>query len=147
MTGCGCAPGAGGRGAVGGFRWSWCTGGLGCATTEYLTLSWFTDHADRDRAWDWALASARTLRPINYAMNAQLNAAKKAEPLESRVDELRKLLPPGAVALSQASRRVRVPRSVSRGLGWICCWTTVPSSQASSVSAASGGSSWPAASS
>jgi pimeloyl-ACP methyl ester carboxylesterase len=21
---------------------------------EYLTLSWFTDHADRARAWDWA---------------------------------------------------------------------------------------------
>ncbi len=52
---------------------------------EYLTLSWFTDHADRARARDWALAAVRTLRPVNYAMNTQLNAAKKADPLESRV--------------------------------------------------------------
>ncbi len=69
---------------------------------EYLTLSWFTDHADRDRAWDWALASARALRPINYAMNAQLNALKKVDPLESRVDELRELLPPGTVIIGGA---------------------------------------------
>ncbi|HEY1641428.1 MAG TPA: alpha/beta hydrolase [Streptosporangiaceae bacterium] len=69
---------------------------------EYLTLSWFTDHNDRERAWDWALASARTLRPVNYAMNAQLNAAKKADPLESHVDELRERLPPGAVIIGGA---------------------------------------------
>ena len=69
---------------------------------EYLALSWFTDHADRARAWDWALAAARTLRPINYAMNTQLNAAKKTDPLESRVDELRELLPPGAVIIGGA---------------------------------------------
>jgi pimeloyl-ACP methyl ester carboxylesterase len=69
---------------------------------QYLTLSWFTDHADRERAWDWALASAHTQRPINYAMNAQLNAAKKADPLESHVDELREHLPPGAVIIGGA---------------------------------------------
>ncbi|WP_460492275.1 alpha/beta fold hydrolase [Dactylosporangium cerinum] len=69
---------------------------------EYLTLSWFTDHADRARARDWALASARTLRPINYAMNSQLNAAKKADPLESHVDELREHLPPGTVIIGGA---------------------------------------------
>jgi pimeloyl-ACP methyl ester carboxylesterase len=69
---------------------------------EYLTLSWFTDHADRTRAWDWARAAARTLRPVNYAMNAQLNAARKTGPLESRVDELRELLPPGAVIIGGA---------------------------------------------
>jgi pimeloyl-ACP methyl ester carboxylesterase len=69
---------------------------------EYLTLSWFTDHADRARAWDWALAAARTLRPVNYAMNTQLNAARKTGPLESRVDELRELLPPGAVIIGGA---------------------------------------------
>ena len=40
---------------------------------EYLTLSWFTDHAQRARAWDWALAAARTLRPVKYAMNTQLS--------------------------------------------------------------------------
>jgi pimeloyl-ACP methyl ester carboxylesterase len=69
---------------------------------EYLTLSWFTGHADRARAWDWALAAARTRRPVNYAMNTQLNAAKKTDPLESRVDELRELLPPGAVIIGGA---------------------------------------------
>ena len=69
---------------------------------EYLALSWFTDHADRARAWDWALAAARTLRPVNYAMNTQLNAAKKTDPLESRVDELGELLPPGAVIIGGA---------------------------------------------
>jgi pimeloyl-ACP methyl ester carboxylesterase len=70
--------------------------------TEYLALSWFTDHADGARAWDWALAAARTLRPVNYAMNAQLNAAKKTDPLESHVDELREFLPPGAVIIGGA---------------------------------------------
>ena len=69
---------------------------------EYLALSWFTDHADRAGAWDWALAAARTLRPVNYVMNIQLNAARKAGPLESRVDELRELLPPGAVIIGGA---------------------------------------------
>jgi pimeloyl-ACP methyl ester carboxylesterase len=63
---------------------------------DYLTLSWFTDHADRARAWDWALAAARTLRPVNYAMNTQLHAARKTGPLESRVDELREFLPRGS---------------------------------------------------
>jgi pimeloyl-ACP methyl ester carboxylesterase len=69
---------------------------------EYLALSWFTDHADRARAWDWALAAARTRRPVNYAMNTQLNGAKKTDPLESRVDELRDLLPPDAVIIGGA---------------------------------------------
>ncbi|RLK25572.1 proline iminopeptidase [Micromonospora sp. M71_S20] len=69
---------------------------------EYLTLSWFTDHADQARAWEWALASARALRPINYAMNRQLNAAKKTDPLESHVDELRENLPAGAMIIGGA---------------------------------------------
>lgn len=69
---------------------------------EYLALSWCTDHADRVRAWDWALAAAHTLRPVNYVMNAQLNAAKRADPLESHVAELRARLPPGAVIIGGA---------------------------------------------
>jgi proline iminopeptidase len=32
-------------------------------------------------------------------MNAQLNAARKTGPLETRVDELREVLPPGAVII------------------------------------------------
>ncbi|TYB62303.1 alpha/beta hydrolase [Nonomuraea sp. PA05] len=66
---------------------------------EYLTLSWFTDHADRDRAWEWALAAARALRPVNYVMNAQVRASEKADPLEAHVDELRERLPAGAVII------------------------------------------------
>ncbi|MGW0537604.1 alpha/beta fold hydrolase [Streptomyces sp. NPDC003032] len=69
---------------------------------EFLALSWFTDHADRECAWDWALASAHTQRPINYVMNSQLNVAKKTAPLESHVDELRAHLPPGAVIIGGA---------------------------------------------
>ncbi|WP_089253423.1 alpha/beta fold hydrolase [Asanoa hainanensis] len=69
---------------------------------EYLALSWCTDHADRARAWEWALAAARALRPINYAMNAHLNAAMRAEPLEARVPELKELLPSGAMIIGGA---------------------------------------------
>lgn len=69
---------------------------------EFLTLSWCTDHADRARAWDWALESARTLRPVNYTMNTQLNAAKKLDPLESHLDDLRDLCPPGATIIGGA---------------------------------------------
>ena len=35
-------------------------------------------------------------------MNTQLNAAKKTDPLESHVDDLRELLPPGAVIIGGA---------------------------------------------
>lgn len=31
---------------------------------EFLTLSWFPDHADPKRAWGWAQAAARSRRPI-----------------------------------------------------------------------------------
>ena len=86
---------------------------------EYLTLSWFTDHADRARAWDWALAAARTLGPVNYAMNSQLNADKKIDPLESHVDELRKRLPPGAMIIGGAgdSRPAEALRRLGIRLG------------------------------
>lgn len=66
---------------------------------EFVALSWFTDHADAHRAWGWALESARTSRPINYAMNAQLNADKRTDPLEANVDRLRELLPVGAAII------------------------------------------------
>lgn len=66
---------------------------------EYLTLSWFTDHADRQRAWEWAKASAQALRPVNYQMNAQLNADKKVDPLEAQIDRLIEVLPVGTVII------------------------------------------------
>jgi hypothetical protein len=76
--------------------------------TEYLTLSWFTDHADRTRAWDWALASARTQRSVNYVMNSQLNAAKNRPARIARERAAR--MPCGAsghasTARSSSSRR------------------------------------------
>lgn len=42
--------------------------------TEFRTLSWFTDHADRDRAMEWAYASASVDLPINFAANRALGA-------------------------------------------------------------------------
>lgn len=66
---------------------------------EFLTLSWFTDHADQQRAWAWAYQAARTRRPVNYEMNSQLNADKRVKPLESQVERLRTVLPPGTVII------------------------------------------------
>ncbi len=62
---------------------------------EFLTLSWLPDHADPRRAWAWAQKSAQTRRPVNYEMNAQLNADKRVVPLERQVAELRDHLPMG----------------------------------------------------
>ncbi len=69
---------------------------------EFLALSWFTDHADRRRAWRWALEAARIRRPINYSMNSQLSADKKADPLDARIDELRDVLPSGSMIIGGA---------------------------------------------
>lgn len=66
---------------------------------EFLTLSWYTDHADPQRAWSWAEKAAHSRRPINYLMNAQPNTDKRTEPLEAQVEQLRKLLPPGTVVI------------------------------------------------
>ncbi|MGW4802442.1 alpha/beta fold hydrolase [Nonomuraea sp. NPDC004297] len=52
-------------------------------------------------------------------MNAQLNAAGKADPLESHVDELRARLPPGAVIIggSGDSRPADALRRLAASLG------------------------------
>lgn len=60
---------------------------------EFLTLAWFTNHADTTRAWHWAAQAAHALRPVNRIMNRQLNAAKRATPLEDQLDELRDKIP------------------------------------------------------
>jgi proline iminopeptidase len=41
---------------------------------EFRALSWFTDHADREHGWEWALESACPDRPINWAANRALMA-------------------------------------------------------------------------
>ena len=41
---------------------------------EFRALSWFPDHADRERAWTWALADARVDLPINWAAHRDLSA-------------------------------------------------------------------------
>lgn len=66
---------------------------------EFLALSWFTDHADVDRAWIWAHSAAEKRRPINYGMNSQLNADKRIDPLESQIARLQALLPPGVTII------------------------------------------------
>ncbi|WP_394428017.1 alpha/beta fold hydrolase [Streptomyces sp. SGAir0957] len=61
--------------------------------TELLTLSWFTDHADPERAWGWAAQDARHRRPVNWTMNRELGAEGRADPVGQRLDELAACLP------------------------------------------------------
>ncbi|GAA1606558.1 alpha/beta hydrolase [Kribbella karoonensis] len=51
---------------------------------EFRALSWFTDHADRERAMEWAYASASVDLPINFAANRALGAAGRATDDELR---------------------------------------------------------------
>lgn len=60
---------------------------------EFLTLSWFTDHADPERGWYWAAQGARERRPINWDMNRELGKADRTDPLDRHVDALRACLP------------------------------------------------------
>jgi pimeloyl-ACP methyl ester carboxylesterase len=69
---------------------------------EYLALSWFTDHGDPNHAWEWAVASAYALRPINWTMNAQLNVDKRTDPLEDDIDRLREVLPASSAIIGGA---------------------------------------------
>ncbi|HEY3558577.1 MAG TPA: alpha/beta hydrolase [Kribbella sp.] len=45
---------------------------------EFRVLSWFTDHADSERAMEWAHASATVDLPINFAANSALGAVGRA---------------------------------------------------------------------
>lgn len=60
---------------------------------ELLTLSWFTDHADPERGWQWAAQGARQRRPINWVMNRELGEEGHSDPLDQHLDELRGCLP------------------------------------------------------
>lgn len=93
---------------------------------EFLTLSWFPDHADQQRALAWAQDAAQKRRPINYSMNTQLNADKRQVPLESQVERLRALLPP-ATAIIGGEEDPR-PASFLRELAdqFDCAVTIIP---------------------
>ncbi|MBB5077161.1 alpha/beta fold hydrolase [Nonomuraea endophytica] len=65
---------------------------------EFRTLAWFTDHADRDRAWDWAAEDAAAPYEINWVANRRLAAEAAARPEED-------------------VRRIAVPVSVIHGAG------------------------------
>jgi pimeloyl-ACP methyl ester carboxylesterase len=93
---------------------------------EYLALSWFTDHADQNHALEWALASARTLRPISWTMNAQLNADKRIDALEDDIDRLREVLPAGAAIIGGGGdpRPAGILRQLAKELG--CDVTIIP---------------------
>jgi proline iminopeptidase len=60
---------------------------------ELLTLSWFTDHAEPERGWDWAAQAARERRPVNWEMNRELGSENRSDPLERHVEALRACLP------------------------------------------------------
>ncbi len=86
---------------------------------EFLTLSWFTDHSDRDRALAWAAEAARDLRPVNDPMNAQLNADRRCDPLESNVKQLRSRMPLDVAVIGGEgdTRPAEVLRQVGPQLG------------------------------
>jgi proline iminopeptidase len=52
--------------------------------TEFRALSWFTDHADREQAWKWALEDAAVPRAINFAANRALSGETFARTDEDR---------------------------------------------------------------
>lgn len=86
---------------------------------ELLTLSWFTDHADLARGQDWAAQDARERRPVNWAMNAELGADGRADPLDQHLDALRARLPARAELLAGAQdpRPVSALAALARRLG------------------------------
>ncbi|WP_241968452.1 alpha/beta hydrolase [Streptomyces sp. ICBB 8177] len=86
---------------------------------ELLTLAWFTDHADPERAWGWATLGARRRRPVNWVMNGELGEERRADPLDAHVAELRACLPPRAELLGGADdpRPVSALASLAHRLG------------------------------
>lgn len=52
---------------------------------EFRALSWFTDHADPVRGWQWALEDAAVDHPVNFAANRALMADPDVEPATDRL--------------------------------------------------------------
>lgn len=93
---------------------------------EFLTLSWFPNHVDSDHAWQWAMSAARALGPVNLEMNQHLNAAKRADPLENHLTELRNAMPARAAIIggSEDPRPISYLRHLGDRLG--CTVTSIP---------------------
>jgi proline iminopeptidase len=69
---------------------------------ERLTLAWFPDHYDQDRAWCWAAHAARTRRPVNWVMNRQISVERLHAPLEDRLEDLAAAVPATTVIIGGA---------------------------------------------
>ncbi|MFF5212965.1 alpha/beta fold hydrolase [Streptosporangium sp. NPDC000396] len=69
---------------------------------EFRTLAWFTDHADRERAWDWADEDAAVPYPINWTANRRL-----AEETDSWSDD----------TVRRRCRQITAPVAVIHGAG------------------------------
>ncbi|MER6824878.1 alpha/beta hydrolase [Streptosporangium sp. NPDC000563] len=64
---------------------------------EFRTLAWFTDHADRTRAWEWAEADAGAPYSINWAANRHLSAEADSWSDETVIRGCRQITAPVAV--------------------------------------------------
>ncbi|MBO3745428.1 alpha/beta hydrolase [Streptosporangiaceae bacterium NEAU-GS5] len=65
---------------------------------EFRTLSWFTDHADRERAWQWAEEDATaTTYPINFAANRKLAMETASWTADAVRAACRRIIAPAAV--------------------------------------------------
>ncbi|MFD5319260.1 alpha/beta fold hydrolase [Streptomyces sp. NPDC127098] len=64
---------------------------------EFRTLAWFTDHADRERAWEWAAEDAAAPHRVNWTANRRLAAETDAWPAEAVRDGCRRVTAPMAV--------------------------------------------------
>jgi pimeloyl-ACP methyl ester carboxylesterase len=69
---------------------------------ERLSLSWFPDHHDPERAWSWAARAARTRRPVNWVMNSQISSDRSTARLEDRLDDLAAVVPAATVIIGGA---------------------------------------------
>ncbi|MDT0318621.1 alpha/beta fold hydrolase [Streptomyces millisiae] len=64
---------------------------------EFRTLAWFTDHADRERAWAWAAEDAAAPHAVNWTANRRLAAETDAWPEEAVRDGCRRVTAPVTV--------------------------------------------------
>ncbi|WP_193317871.1 MULTISPECIES: alpha/beta fold hydrolase [Streptomyces] len=64
---------------------------------EFRTLAWFTDHADRERAWAWAAQDAAAPHAINWTANRRLAREVDSWPEETVRARCRRITAPATV--------------------------------------------------